>query len=122
MKAIEKKLLKQFAKLSTEQQQTLVQFAEFLAQRGEDSGEPEPIPEPVLLERPEGETVVGAIKRLTASYPMLDRDKLFNETSVLMTKHVMHGHEAEQVINELEILFESHYKALINGDRDLSKE
>lgn len=122
MKSIEKKLLKQFAKLSPEQQQTLIQFAEFLVQKGDNGGEPEPIPEPVLLERPEQETVVGAIKRLTASYPMLERDKLFNETSMLMTKHVMHGHEAGQIIDELEALFASHYQALISGDQDDSQE
>jgi hypothetical protein len=122
MKSIEKKLLKHFANLSPEQQQMLIQFAEFLVQKGDNGGEPEPIPEPVLLERPEEETVVGAIKRLTASYPMLERDKLFNETSMLMTKHVMHGHEAEQVIDELEALFASHYQALISGDQDDLKE
>ncbi|MGD8568674.1 MAG: Crp/Fnr family transcriptional regulator [Gammaproteobacteria bacterium] len=122
MKSIEKKLLKHFSKLSPDQQQTLIAFAEFLVQKGEDAGEPEPIPEPVLLERPEKETVVGAIKRLTASYPMLERDKLFNETSMLMTKHVMHGHEAEQIIDELEALFDNHYQALTSGNQDESKE
>ena len=121
---MEKKLLKRFAKLSPAQQQTLLQFAEFLVQRGEDvdNDAPEPIPEPVMQERPVEETVVGAIKRLTASYPMLDRDKLFNETSALMTKHVMQGHEAQQVIDELEVLFEKHYQTLKNNHQNEAKE
>ena len=124
MKPMEKKLLKRFAKLSPAQQQTLLQFAEFLVQRGEDvdNDAPEPIPEPVMQERPVEETVVGAIKRLTASYPMLDRDKLFNETSALMTKHVMQGHEAQQVIDELEVLFEKHYQTLKNNHQNEAKE
>ena len=116
MKPKEKKLLKHFAKLTEKQQQSLLHFAEFLVQKADDStdDQPEEIPKPILQERPDEETVVGAIKRLTASYPMLEKDKLFNETSVLMTKHVMQGHEAHLVIDELEVLFQRHYDELIN--------
>lgn len=113
MKAIEKKLLKHFSRLSEQQRQTLLEFAEFLVQKGDANPEVEEIPPPVLLERPEQESVVAAIKRLTASYPMLNRDKLFNETSTLMTKHVMQGHEAHLVIDELELVFERHYRELV---------
>lgn len=118
MKPIEKKLLKHFSKLSENQQQTLLHFAEFLVQKADDTtgGKPEEIPQPVLQDRPAEETVVGAIKRLTASYPMLEKDKLFNETSVLMTKHVMQGHEAHLVIDELEVLFQRYYDELINDE------
>ncbi|WP_455199736.1 DUF2281 domain-containing protein [Kaarinaea lacus] len=123
MKPVEKKLLKHFSKLSESQRQTLLQFAEFLAHKADDTGEnkPEEIPRPVLQERPAEETVVGAIKRLTASYPMLEKDKLFNETSVLMTKHVMQGHEAHLVIDELEVLFQRHYDELISENQGESK-
>ena len=116
MKSTEKKLLKLFAKLSETQQQTLLSFAEFLAQQTDDSSndQAKELPKPVLQDRPEEETVVGAIKRLTASYPMLEKDKLFNETSVLMTKHIMQGHEAHLVIDELELLFQRHYDVLAN--------
>ena len=112
MKSIEKKLLRHFAKLNENQQQTLLQFAEFLVEKADDTlrDKPEEIPKPVLKERPAEETVVGAIKRLTASYPMLEKDKLFNETSVLMTKHVMQGHEAHLVIDELEVIFQARYE------------
>jgi len=118
MKPIEKKLLKHFSKLAKSQQQTLLQFAEFLEQKADDNiiGQPEEIPKPVLQERPAEETVVGAIKRLTAGYPMLEKEKLFNETSVLMTKHIMQGHDAHLVINELEVLFQRHYDELVNDE------
>jgi hypothetical protein len=124
MKSIEKKLLKHFSQLSEVQQQTLLQFAEFLLTRSDDADEAtqKEIPPPVLKERPAEETVVGAIKRLTASYPMLEKDKLFNETSVLMTKHVMQGHAAHLVIDELEIIFQQHYEALVSNRQEESKE
>ena len=113
MKATEKKLLKYFSRLPAEQKQTLLEFAEFLAQKFDNSVSENEIQQPVRLERPAEESVVAAIKRLTASYPMLNRDKLFNETSTLMTRHVMQGQEAQLVIDELELLFERHYQELI---------
>lgn len=124
MKSIEKKLLKHFSQLSEAQQQTLLQFAEFLLTRSDDADEAgqKDIPPPVLKERPAEETVVGAIKRLTASYPMLEKDRLFNETSVLMTKHVMQGHAAHVVIDELEMLFQRHYEALVNDQQEDTNE
>ena len=114
MKKKEKELLQHFSQLSEVQQQTLLQFAEFLVQKADNNEVNEPVPEPVLQDRPAEESVVAAIKRLTASYPMLDRDKLFNETSTLMTKHVMQGHEAHLVIDELELVFERHYRQLLD--------
>ena len=71
--------------------------------------QPQPIP------RPESETVVGAIKRLSATFPMLDRAKLLNETSVLVTQHVMRGRDATEVIEELEVLFRRHYEEHSRG-------
>ncbi|HEY5603176.1 MAG TPA: Crp/Fnr family transcriptional regulator [Gammaproteobacteria bacterium] len=125
MKSIEKKLLKYFSRLTEAQQQTLLQFAEFLAARGDsvrDAEVKKEIPKPIQKQRPAEETVVGAIKRLTASYPMLGKDKLFNETSVLMTRHVMQGHAANLIIDELESLFRRHYEALINEQPRNSEE
>lgn len=121
MKPAEKKLLKYYSRLKPGQQTTLLQFAEFLADKASDDySQPEEIPEPQLRERPAEETVVGAIKRLTASYPMLDRDKLFNETSSLMTRHVMQGEDAGLIIDELELLFQQKYQQLI--DENTSSE
>jgi len=119
MKPAEKKLLKYFSRLSPENRQTLLQFAEFLSEKSStDYSAAEPIPEPVLIERPETESVVAAIKRLTASYPMLDRDKLFGDTSTLMTRHVMRGEEATIIIDELELLFQRNYQRLIEENNN----
>lgn len=114
MKPAEKKLLKYYSKLTPDQRVTLLQFAEFLLEKAStDYSTPEQIPAPVLKERPSEETVVAAIKRLTASYPMLDRSKLFNATSSLMTRHVMQGEQATVIIDELELLFQRNYQQLV---------
>ncbi len=110
MKAEEKKLLALFRKLDESQRRSLQDFAEFLAQRTPKPAEP--LPEPVLLPAAEDESVVAAIKRLAASYPMLDRGKMLNETSVLMTQHVVQGRDRKEVIEELELVFQRHYQDL----------
>jgi len=123
MKPAEKKLLKYYSKLTPEQRVTLLQFAEFLSEKAStDYTAPEDIPEPQLKERPAEETVVAAIKRLTASYPMLERDKLFNETSTLMTRHVMQGEAAAIVIDELELLFQRKYQQMLDEHAELKTE
>ncbi len=118
MKAQEKRLLAAVRKLDEAGRKSVLDFAEFLASR--EPKKAEPVPEPVLLPRGENETVVAAIKRLSASYPMLDRGKMLNETSVLMTQHVMHGRDKDEVIAELELVFQRHYQTLCErggGDR-----
>lgn len=121
MKPAEKKLLKFYSKLAPEQRVTLLQFAEFLAEKGShDFSTAEEIPKPDIKKRPDEETVIAAIKRLTASYPMLDRDKLFSDTSTLMTRHVMQGEEANKIIDELELLFQKNYQQLL--DENTSEE
>lgn len=105
----------------------LVEYAEFIyARHGKIHGKQElkampvsspssaEIPRPIDIPRPEEEGVVKAIKRLTAAYPMLDKQKLLDKTSVYMTNHIMHGHEASDVIDELEQLFKDQYELLIN--------
>jgi hypothetical protein len=69
-------------------------------------------PTPENIPRPEQENVVKAIKRLTATYPMVPRERLLNETSSLMTAHVIHGKAATVVIDELEVMFVQHYTTL----------
>ena len=44
---------------------------------------------------------------------MVDRATLLNETSSLMSQHLMQGRAAVEVIDELETLFEKRYHALI---------
>lgn len=104
------RLAQLLSRLPAEQRGQLLEFAEFLvARHGVEQG-PAPRPEPVAVPRPERESVVGAIKRLSASYPMLDRSRMLHETSALMTQHVMSGREAVEVIDELERVFRRHYE------------
>ncbi|MES2365173.1 MAG: hypothetical protein V4563_04710 [Pseudomonadota bacterium] len=110
----EKKLLQQFRGLTENQRETLLDFAAFLATREEVSTVAQPV-QPVSIERPEQESVVKAIKRLMATYPMLERNKLLHETSNQMTRHVIHGIPAVTVIDDLEALFRSHYETYITA-------
>jgi hypothetical protein len=43
------------------------------------------------MPRPSQESVVAAIKRLSKTYEMLDRGPMLNETSALMSAHVLQG-------------------------------
>jgi hypothetical protein len=112
--ADERKLLAFFRALGAAERETLLAFAEFLEGRIKRPSEPVGLPLP--LERPKHETVIAALKRLAATYPMLDRAALLNETSGLVTQHVMHGREAAEVIDELEVLFRRHYDRLVAQD------
>ncbi len=111
--ADQRKLLKAYAALGEQDRASLLAFAEFLAAKGRDqateSSDAEPA-EPKLIPRPEDETVVGAIKRLSESYFMLDRALLLDETSELMTAHLVKGVAAAEVIDQLEALFSRHYQ------------
>jgi hypothetical protein len=103
----EKRIRDILGELPEAQVTALLEYAEFLAARYGGSKE---ITEPLDIPRPGRESVVKAIKRLGATYPMLDRSKMLNETSVLMTQHVIHGRDAAEVIDELEIMFRRHYE------------
>lgn len=115
MKPSAKLISEIFDYLPESDQTTLFEFAEFLKSRA-------PVPasqvtEPLGINRPEEESVVGAIKRLKKNYPMLVHKTLLNETSEWMMKHMMHGMPAVEVIDELEILFEISYKK-ITGEEE----
>ncbi len=108
-----KKLLRIFRGLDEGDQRSLLAFAEFLAAREAGGVAPaRQVVAPADIPRPEEESVMKAIKRLMATYPMLDRGKLLNDTSMAMSKHVMHGVPAVEVIDELEITFKRHYELL----------
>lgn len=112
-----KKLLRIFRGLNAGDQQSLLAFAEFLSSR--ESGGVQvvrEVPPPVEITRPAEESVMKAIKRLMATYPMLERGKLLNDTSMAMSKHVMHGVPAVEVIDELELVFRRHYEVLLKPD------
>ncbi len=100
-----------FKQLPLEQQQTLLAFAEFLHARLVEKNAP--LPQLKVLPRPTDESVVAAIKRLAQSYPMLDKAKMLNETSRLMTEHILHGREKKAIIDELETLFLQYYEAFL---------
>lgn len=104
----DQRLRKLFRELNEDDQKTLLDFAEFLAGRGSPSKDEE-LPEPLEIPRPETESVVKAIKRLSESYFMLDKDHMINETSALMAQHIMQGRAAVEVIDELEEVFARHY-------------
>jgi hypothetical protein len=114
MKPIEKKLLKLFGRLGAPERDMLLGFAEFLVARTQDSVQEQPaVPQPLDIPRPEQESVVAAIKRLSSTYHMLDDTSLLNEASILMSQHVMQGREAEHVINDLQALFDRFYQDLL---------
>lgn len=107
----QQRLLKLFRALSPAAQESLVSYAEFLVERGGSATESSaPQAPPADIERPESESVIAAIRRLSATFHMLDRDDLLHETSALMTAHVMQGKPAIEVIDELEVIFRCHYE------------
>ncbi len=111
MNRIEKRLREILGVLPEAQAQALLDYAEFLAVQ---HGEPPVAVERLDIPRPASESVVKAIQRLGATYPMLDRSKMLNETSVLMAQHVMQGRDAVAVIDELEVLFRRQYEKFAN--------
>ena len=115
--ADQRKLLKIYSELDEQGRQSLKDFGEFLLQRqGSDVGPPEKNLPPKQIPRPEDESVVSAIKRLSESYFMLDKSLLFSDTSSLMTSHIMQGRPAGEVIDELEALFERTYQEYLTDD------
>lgn len=107
----DKRLIELFSKLDDANRTTLIAFAEFLVSRM-----PAPVAEPAVsqvpldIPRPEKETVIGAVKRLAATYPMVDRERMLHETAALMTQHMVQGRPAPEVIDDLERLFAHHYQ------------
>ncbi len=124
-----KHLLDILESLPPAQAETLLEFAEFLAARygqASTSDTPEQAATvaslPLDIARPEKESVVKAIKRLAATYPMLDRSKMLNETSTFMTQHIMQGRAAAEVVDELEAMFRSWYERQIQEKREKIQE
>jgi len=113
----EKRILAAFERLSEDQQRQVVDYAEFLGNRagGEAEGtspaaspaEPES-PQPVEKDPEEGP--VQAIKRLRATYPMLDPSKLLDETTTIMSRRYLQDKPEGEVIEEIEETFERHYR------------
>jgi len=113
----EKKLLKQYQNLPDQAQKSLVDFCDFLSAQNPISNNhllpPKDIP------RPESESVVLAMRRLSDTYFMLDKDELLNDASSLMSQHILQGRDSIEVIDELETLFQKFYNDLLeNKNKD----
>ncbi|MDD5366476.1 MAG: hypothetical protein PHR30_14160 [Gallionellaceae bacterium] len=118
MNSDEKRLLKCYRTLSDSGRTSLEDYADFLASR--DNGQAVAVSEtPLDIPRPVEESVVKAIKRLMATYPMLGRDKLLHEASALMTRHVVHKQPAVEVIDDLESLFKRYYGLHEQGKHEI---
>lgn len=123
MASAEQQLTAHFQQLDAGDQATLLAFAAFLASRSPArtvtmKTEPVIIPEPEIIQRPEKESVVGALKRLSKSYPMLDKTEMLSATSDLVATTIMQGTDPVGVIDELEDIFSTHYEQLKSGNKD----
>lgn len=112
-----RKLLECFRSLSEERRAALLDFAQYLA--GKEGASPRaPVSAvPIDIPRPENESVIKAVRRLRETYPMLDQNKVFSEVSSQMTKHVMQGVPAVEIIDELEVIFRRHFEVHTGGDK-----
>jgi len=110
LKKSEKQLLTLFRSLPEAARQSLLDFAQFLLERHPPA--PKVMAEPVSIPRPSEESVIAAVKRLSATYPMLNKDSMLHETSALVAQHLIHGRRATEVIDELEMIFLQRYQAL----------
>ncbi|RMG34965.1 MAG: hypothetical protein D6720_07990 [Gammaproteobacteria bacterium] len=104
--AQERKLLRLFRGLDAQARRSLLDFARFLSAREGLAEVAEPVAqEPLGIPRPDQETVVQAIRRLSRNYPMLNRDELLHGSAALMSSHVLQGRPAAEVIDDLEAMF-----------------
>ncbi len=122
----EQTLLDLFNKLSGQDAHSLLRFAEFLAGQertttspavtvaAEDETVTPAIPEPENIPRPEQERVVDALKRLSNTYPMLEKKSLLDKAAELVAQHVMFGKPAKQVIDEVEVIFANAYAKFVS--------
>ena len=114
----EKQLIDYYSSLSSSDKDNLLAFAEFLSQRATSNNVDKELidrttqSQPVAIQRPETESVIKAIKRLTATYPMVEKENLLHSISDLITAHMMQGKKAEIVIDELEDLFLNAFEKL----------
>ena len=128
MDVTEQQLIGCFRQLDAADRATLLAFAEFLAQRDPAAvpaapapaavATPAVIPAPEPIERPASETVVGALKRLSRTYPMLDKSQMLSATSDLVAQHILQGTAASEAIDALEQVFREHYRQLQQGCDD----
>lgn len=115
-----KRLLDLSERLGAADRQTLLAFAEFLAGRTSGASAVAPaapveVPEPEDIPRPADESIVAGLKRLSKTYPMLDKSEMLSATSDIVATHVMQGTDPAEVIDRLEQIFSDHYRELKSG-------
>jgi len=110
LKKSEKQLLNLYRSLPKAARSNLLDFAQFLVERY--PSESETVTEPLSIPRPSEESVIAAVKRLSATYPMLNKDTMLHETSALVAQHLIQGRHATEVIDELEVIFLQNYQSL----------
>ena len=113
----ERKLIKLFKSLDASNQEAFIAFGEFLQSRASsvittNNDEDTIVNEPVDIPRPEEESVIKAIKRLSATYPMVDKENILHPISDLMTSHMISGRAAPDVIDDLQEVFLKEYESL----------
>ncbi len=116
LNAEQRRLLKLFGALSAQDKASLLAFAEFLSVKGGDAPvAPEGPRHPDPAPRPPDESVVAAMRRLSAGYPMLERGDLLNDAAALMAAHTLQGRPAPEVIDDLEQLFERAHRRYLDA-------
>ena len=118
----ERELIKLYKSLDEANKETFLAFGEFLKTRANPEN-PQTVVESLLVDipRPETESVIKAIKRLSATYPMVDKETILHPISNLMTSHTIQGRKAPEVIDDLQDLFLSEYESLKNYQDNKNK-
>lgn len=114
LSAEQRRLLALYGRLSAADQASLIAFAEFLGSR---EGEVAQSSGPQRVERtsrPEDESVVSAMRRLSKDFAMLDKSVILHEAAGLMAQHTLQGRPAVEVIDELEGLFDREYQRYLD--------
>ena len=112
-------LIDLFESMDDERKKSLSDFADFLYAQADPINKT--ISPPAESARPETETVVGAVKRLKAQYFMIESMSVFSAASALMTDHMVKGRDVVEVINEMEDLFSTAYKKLLDESGQSTK-
>lgn len=118
MSRSEKKLLSQYQALPEQAQQSLLDFCNFLSHQYQGERLPDSVTvaeqaQPKDIPRPKDESVVLAMRRLSDTYFMLNKDDLLHKASALMSQHILQGRDAVEVIDDLEVLFLESYNQLV---------
>ena len=114
MNKSEKQLLNLYRDLPPAVRSNLLDYAVFLAERYPP--QTQVAQDPIEIPRPTEESVIAAVKRLSATYPMLNKDTMLHETSALVAQHLIQGRDAMEVIDELEEIFRQRYQSLQQDD------